>query len=78
MTVNDNVDRLIGKMLLDDEFRARVFADPTAAAAELKFKLPTVLAARIQGLDQKKADKLAAQFKRLAKVGPPEGHGILW
>jgi hypothetical protein len=68
--------RLVGRALLDDEFRSRLLEDPQQAARSLRIKLSPIEAAGIQRLDPQTLDELALQVQRMAGR---DGHpGVLW
>jgi hypothetical protein len=68
--------RLVGRALLDDEFRSRLLEDPQQAARSLRITVSSAEAAAIQHLDPKTLDKVSQQVKKLAgRDGDP---GIRW
>jgi hypothetical protein len=78
MATMDQLNRLLGKALFDDEFRALLLADPTAAAKKLKISLDSRQAARIQAIEKETADKLAAEFQHAVGLDRPAQGITLW
>jgi hypothetical protein len=68
--------RLVGRALLDDEFRSRLLEDPQKAARSLRIKMSPMEAAAIQRLEPKTLDKVSQQVQNLA--GRDEHPGITW
>ena len=76
-------ERLIGRALTNPDFRAQLFADPTAAASSMGLTLTPQQVARIQSVDSAAVDELAARFD--AAVGSSfsgsmtlEGASSIW
>ena len=68
--------RLVGRALLDDEFRSKLLEDPQQAARSLRITMSPAEAAAIQRLDPKKLDKVSQQVQKLA--GRDGDQGIRW
>jgi hypothetical protein len=66
MATQAQLERLIGKALLDNEFRAKLLGDPEAAAKNLRIRLEPVQIMRLGKVDPQAADNLAAEFRRMA------------
>jgi len=68
--------RLVGRALLDDEFRSKLLIDPQKAAHSLRITIFPAEVAAIQRLDPKTLDKVSQQVQKLAgRDGDP---GIRW
>lgn len=52
-----DVERLIGKAVLDPEFRAKLFADPKAAIDEAGLELTDQEMAAVEAVDAEKAER---------------------
>jgi hypothetical protein len=68
--------RLVGRALLDDEFRSRLLEDPAQAARSLRITLLPRETTGIQQLDPQKLAEIAQQVQRMAGRGEPPP--ILW
>jgi hypothetical protein len=68
--------RLVGRALLDDEFRSRLLEDPQKAARSLRIKIGPREVAGIRRLDPKEVDEVSKQVQQMA--GRDEHPGILW
>lgn len=51
----EDVERLIGRAILDEEFRKRLFADPHGTVRETGFSLTNEEMAALEGVDPKLA-----------------------
>lgn len=69
MATQAQMERLIGKALLDEQFRALLLENPEKAARQMRYRLDGVQAARIRSLDAKALDALADNFGRA--IEPP-------
>ena len=68
--------RLVGRALLDDEFRSRLLADPEQAARSLRIKLLPREVDGIKRLDPQTLAEVAGQVQQMAGR---DGHpGVLW
>jgi hypothetical protein len=68
--------RLVGRALLDDEFRSKLLEDPQKAAHSLRITISPAEAAAIQRLDPETLDKVSQEVQQLA--GQDEHPGIRW
>jgi len=68
--------RLVGRALLDDEFRSRLLKDPEQAARSLRITLLPREIAGIQRLDPKTLAEVSQQVQQMA--GRDEHPGVLW
>jgi hypothetical protein len=68
--------RLVGRALLDDEFRNRLLADPEQAARSLRITLLPREIAGIQRLDPQTLAEVSQQVQRMA--GKDDHPGVLW
>ena len=57
-----DVERLVGRALLDAEFREKLFADPEATIQEAGFDLTEKEIAQLKRVDKEKAEALAAEL----------------
>jgi len=71
----NDLQLLIGKAILDDAFRSRLFKEPEAAAASVGVKLSEPQARRIRDLGPETGDKLAACVREVIGGGTPE---MMW
>lgn len=78
MATMDQLNRILGKALFDNEFRASLLADPAAAAKTLKISLNSRQVARIQAIEKETADKLAAEFQHTIGLDRPSQGITLW
>jgi hypothetical protein len=69
--------RLVGRALLDDEFRSKLLEDPQKAARSLRITLSPMEAAGIRRLDPKTLEQVSEQVQKLAGRGA-EVQGITW
>jgi hypothetical protein len=77
MATQAQIERLIGRALVNPEFRTLLLEDPQAAAGKLRYKLEDSQVERIRGVDPQAADALAADLTRaLASQGG--GHIGFW
>jgi hypothetical protein len=58
-----DVERLVGRAILDAEFRERLFADPEATVREEGFNLTKKEMAALKEVDAEKAMALASQLE---------------
>jgi predicted secreted hydrolase len=63
MATQQEIDRLVGRALIDDEFRDRMLADPQATADSLGIRLEADQMARIRRIRPEEADRAAADFR---------------
>ena len=75
MATQAQMDRLVGKALFSEEFRALLLADPEKAARSLRYRLTDPQVTRICSLSAKELDSLAAEFVEAADLNSPL-HGI--
>jgi hypothetical protein len=75
MATQAQMDRLVGKALFSEEFRALLLADPEKAARSLRYRLTEPQVARIQSLSAKELEGLAAEFVEATDLNSPL-HGI--
>ena len=68
--------RLVGRALLDNEFRSRLLEDPEKAARSLRITLLPREITGIQGLDPQTLAEVSQQVQKLA--GRDEHPGVLW
>ena len=68
--------RLVGRALLDDEFRSRLLADPEQAARSLRITLLPREVAGIKRLDPKTLAEVSRQVQQMA--GRDDHPGVLW
>ena len=64
MATPAQMERLIGKALMDAEFRAQLLADPEKAARSLRYRLTDLQLARIRRLSADEAELLTAAFDK--------------
>ena len=69
MATQAQMERLIGKALLDEQFRALLLENPEKAARQMRYRLDGGQAARIRSLDANALDALADNFGRA--IEPP-------
>ena len=68
--------RLVGRALLDDEFRSRLLADPEQAARSLRI---TLLPREIAGIKRLDPQTLAEVSGQVQQMAGRDGHpGVLW
>lgn len=67
MATQAQMDRLIGRALFDDQFRALLLEDPEKAARQLRYRLDGAQAARIRSLDSEALEELATRFDRITQ-----------
>jgi hypothetical protein len=74
MATMSELEQVLGKAILDKEFRARLLEDPETAAASVSIKLAEAQAARIRSLDADVVEWWARGFDAL------KGHAqsFLW
>jgi len=72
------MDKLVGKALFDDEFRAQLLRDPENAARSLRIVLTSGQIERIRGLDAQAMENLAHEFQELVGIGGPIHHIKFW
>ena len=65
MATQAQMERLIGKALLDEQFRALLLENPEKAARQMRYRLDGAQVARIRSLDSKSLDHLASSFGRV-------------
>jgi hypothetical protein len=70
--------RLVGRALLDDEFRSRLLEDPQKAARSLRIKLSPVEAVGVRRLDPQTLTEVAQQVQQLAGKDDDGHQGITW
>ena len=75
MASQNDLQLLIGKAMLDDGFRSRLFKDPAGAAASIGVKLSEPQAKRIRDLGPETGDKLAACVRETIGGGTVE---MMW
>ena len=75
MATQAQMDRLVGKALFSEEFRAVLLADPEKAACSLRYRLTGPQAARIRTLSAEELESLAAEFVEATNLNDPQ-HGI--
>jgi hypothetical protein len=63
MMDDKRIQRLVGKMALDDDFRSMMLRDPLKAANSIGVFLSSDQAAVFRALDPKEVDDLASMFK---------------
>jgi len=68
--------RLVGRALLDNEFRSRLLEDPEKAARSLRITLLPREIAGIHRLDPETLAEVSQQVQKLA--GRDEHPGVLW
>lgn len=64
MATPAQMERLIGKALMDAEFREQLLADPEKAARSLRYRLTDMQVASIRRLSADEAALLAAAFEK--------------
>jgi Ribosomally synthesized peptide prototyped by Frankia Franean1_4349. len=77
MATQAQIERLIGRALVNPEFRTLLLQDPQAAAGKLRYKLDDSQVERIRGVDPETADALAADLAR-ALTSPHGGPIGFW
>lgn len=65
MATQAQMERLIGKALLDEQFRALLLEDPEKAARQMRYRLDGGQAARIRTLDPKSLEAVADNFNEI-------------
>jgi hypothetical protein len=65
MATQAQMERLIGKALLDEQFRALLLEDPEKAARRMRYRLDGGQAARIRSLDPKSLEEVADSFNQV-------------
>jgi hypothetical protein len=65
MATQAQIERLIGKALLDEQFRALLLEDPEKAARQMRYRLDGGQVARIRSLDPKSLEELASNFNQI-------------
>ena len=68
--------RLVGRALLDNEFRSRLLEDPEKAARSLHIKLLPREIAGIKRLDPQTLAEVSGQVQQMA--GRDDHPGVLW
>lgn len=77
MATTVQLERVIGKALMNPQFRQELLADPTAAARSMRIRLEPEQIERIRGIDREALDKLIKELS--AVIPPPPGHSFtLW
>jgi len=76
MATQAQMDRLVGKALFSEEFRALLLADPEKAARSLRYRLTGPQAARIRTLSAEELESLAADFVEATDQGTYQGIGF--
>jgi len=74
MAMMSELEQVLGKAILDKEFRAKLLEDPEAAAAGLSIKLTEAQVARIRGLDADLVEWWAKGFDAVKGIS----HSFLW
>jgi|WetSurMetagenome_2_1015567.scaffolds.fasta_scaffold641872_2 hypothetical protein len=74
MATQSQIERLIGRALINPEFRALLLQDPQAAAGKLRFKLDYSQVERIRKVNPDAADALAAEVVQV--LASPHGGDI--
>jgi hypothetical protein len=65
MASQKKIEFMLGKAILDDQFREKLLKDPELAAEELKIKLTAAQSASIKNLDPQKFEWWAKGFMAL-------------
>lgn len=65
MATQAQMERLIGKALLDEQFRALLLENPEKAARQMRYRLDGGQAARIRSLDPKSLEEVADSFNQV-------------
>jgi hypothetical protein len=79
MASQQEIERLVGQALIDDDFRYRLLNDPENTAQTLGIRLTGDEVARIRRVDHGEADRLAAEFQRKGASSQREvGTAGLW
>ncbi len=71
MATQPQLQRLVGRILMDPTFREDVLKNPEAALKGLRMRLTADQLSRLKKLDPKAVDGLAAEFRGL--IPPPAG-----
>ncbi len=74
MATMSGLERVLGKALLDSDFRSRLLGDPQKAASSIRVKLTTAQVARIRSLDPGLVEWWAQGFQTLKG----NGEEFLW
>jgi hypothetical protein len=77
MATQAQIERLIGRALINPEFRTLLLQDPQAAAGKLRYKLDYSQIERIRQVNPDAADALAAELVR-ALASPHGGDIGFW
>ncbi len=64
MATPAQMERLIGKALMDAEFREQLLADPEKAARSLRYRLTDLQLARVRRLSADEAELLSVAFDK--------------
>jgi hypothetical protein len=67
MASDEEIDRLVEKALIDDDFRHRLLDDPRSTAKTLDIRLTDDQVTHIKGIDPKEADRVAEDFQSADK-----------
>lgn len=65
MATQAQMERLIGKALLDEQFRALLLENPEKAARQMRYRLDGGQVARIRSLDPKSLEEVADSFNQI-------------
>ena len=75
MATHQEMDQIVGKALLDSEFRGQLLKDPEKAAEEIGICLTLQQVGRIRKLDADVLDAIAVLFQNATHEERP-GHGL--
>jgi hypothetical protein len=74
MATKGKLEQLMGKAILDPDFRKLLLKDPDAAAKQIRTSLTVVQRVGIKNLDARAFAHWAEEFDTLR----PKVHGFLW
>jgi hypothetical protein len=74
MASKGKIEQLMGKAILDPDFRKLLLSDPDAAAKQIRTSLTDAQRVGIKNLDEKAAERWAKDFETLR----PKIHGFFW
>lgn len=66
---HEELERLVGRALLDPDFASRLVKDPASAADSIGISLTTGQVSRITGLDAKALSRIASDFQKRIEIG---------
>lgn len=76
MATNAQMHRLIGRALMEPEFRYILADDPKRAARMMRIKLSDLQLSKVEQLDRERMDELARQFEDL--IGGLPGNALIF